>query len=85
MSLRPDPVGPVPEETARVARAAFPRGTMWMRLRDELVVIYEDVSFRPLFATRGRPAEAPWRLAHHAGQRAESRSSAGSWAARHAR
>jgi transposase len=36
---------------------------MWMRLRDELGVIYEDASFRPLFATRGRPAEAPWRLA----------------------
>jgi len=36
---------------------------MWMRLRNELGVIYEDASFRPLFATRGRPAEAPWRLA----------------------
>ena len=45
-----------------VARAAFPRGTMWMRLRDELGVIYDDASFRALFATRGRPAEAPWRL-----------------------
>jgi hypothetical protein len=33
-----------------------------MRLRDELGVIYEDDSFRPLFATRGRLAEAPWRL-----------------------
>src|ERR671935_1178942 len=34
-----------------------------MRLRDELGVIYDDASFRPLFAVRGRPAEAPWRLA----------------------
>ena len=34
-----------------------------MRLRDEFGVIYEDAVFRPLFATRGRPAEAPWRLA----------------------
>ena len=63
MSLRSEPIGPVPEETARVARAAFPRGTHWMRLRDELGVIYDDASFRPLFAVRGRPAEAPWRLA----------------------
>src|SRR5919198_1283655 len=63
MSLRSEPIGPVPEETARVARAAFPRGTIWMRLRDEMGVVYEDASFRPLFAIRGRPAEAPWRLA----------------------
>jgi transposase len=63
MSLRSEPIGPVPEETARVAHAAFPRGTNWMRLRDELGVVYEDATFRPLFATRGRPAEAPWRLA----------------------
>src|ERR671923_165689 len=63
MSLQPEPLGPVPEETARVARAAFPRGTRWMRLRDELGVIYEDGAFQPLCSTRGRPAEAPWRLA----------------------
>jgi len=42
MSLRLDPVGPVPEETVRVARAAFPRGSAWMRLRDELGPIYRD-------------------------------------------
>ena len=63
MSLRSEPIGQVPGETARVAHAAFPRGTNWMRLRDELGVIYEDVTFRPLFSPRGRPAEAPWRLA----------------------
>src|SRR2546425_9064294 len=63
MSLRFEPIGPVPEGTARVARAAFPRGTTWMRLRDELGVLYENADFRLLFATRGRPAEAPWRLA----------------------
>ncbi len=41
MSLRFEPIGPVPEETAGVARAAFPRGAMWMRLRDESgVMIY---------------------------------------------
>ena len=26
MSMRPKPIGPVPEDTARVARAAFPKG-----------------------------------------------------------
>ena len=36
MCLRPEPINPVPEETRRVAVAAFPKGTAWMRLRDEL-------------------------------------------------
>lgn len=63
MSLHPVPVGPIPEETARVARAAFPKGNVYMQMRDVLGSIYEDVQFTALFATRGRPAEAPWRLA----------------------
>ena len=63
MSLRPDSVGPVPDETAQVARAAFFRGTPWMRLRDELGTMYQDATFAALLSTRGRPAEAPWRLA----------------------
>ena len=63
MSLRPDPVGPIPEETARVARAAFPKGHPCLRLRDSLGTIYDDTRFVALFPPRGRPAEAPWRLA----------------------
>src|SRR5215218_9640264 len=63
MSLRIESAGPVPEETARVARAAFPRGNVYMQMRDVLGVIYEDETFSPLFAARGRPAECPWRLA----------------------
>jgi transposase len=34
-----------------------------MRLRDELGPIYDDTTFAALFSHRGRPAEAPWRLA----------------------
>src|SRR5919197_1450703 len=63
MSLRPEPIGPVPEETARVARAAFRRGNAYLRLRDELGTIYTDEAFAALFPTHGQPAEAPWRLA----------------------
>jgi transposase len=63
VSLQPQPIGPVPEETARVARAAFPNGNVYMRLRDELGSLSEDASFAPLFHTRGQPAETPWRLA----------------------
>ncbi|HEX2172781.1 MAG TPA: IS1182 family transposase [Dehalococcoidia bacterium] len=63
MSLQPQPIGPIPEETARVARAAFPKGNVYMQMRDALGTVYDDASFAALFATRGRPAEAPWRLA----------------------
>ena len=63
MSLRPEPIRPVPEETARVARAAFPKGNAFMQMRDELGVIWEDEDFADLFPRRGQPALAPWRLA----------------------
>src|SRR5215218_9033769 len=63
MSLRPEPLGPIPAETARVTRAAFPKGHPCLRLRDELGPIYDDDRFASLFPTHGRPAEAPWRLA----------------------
>ncbi len=53
----------IPEETARIAHAAFPKGTTWMALRDELGTLYDDAVFSHLFAVRGRPAQAPWRLA----------------------
>ena len=63
MSMHPAPTAPVPDETARVAHAAFPRGNAWIALRDAVGPIYDDASFARLFARRGRPAEAPWRLA----------------------
>jgi transposase len=63
MSLHPEPLAAVPEETAHVARAAFPQGNLYMRMRDEIGVIFADEAFAPLFSPRGQPAEAPWRLA----------------------
>ena len=63
MSLRPEMIGSIPPETARVTQAAFPHGNRYVRLRDELGVSYDDALFAPLFSSRGRPAEAPWRLA----------------------
>jgi transposase len=63
MSLHARKPDPIPEETARVARAAFPDGTLYLRMREALDVIYSDEDFADLFPTRGQPAEAPWRLA----------------------
>src|SRR3712207_5701471 len=63
MSYHPQPIAPIPDETNHVARAAFPRGTLAMDLRDELAGLYTDRDFADLFAIRGQAAECPWRLA----------------------
>ncbi len=63
MSLHPQAIGPVPEETARVARAVFRKGNLYLRIRDELGTIYDDPLFVGLFPNVGQPALAPWRLA----------------------
>src|SRR4051794_3820410 len=63
MSLRLEPIGEIPGETVRVARAAFPKSTVVMRLRDEFSALYQDEDFRNLYPTRGQPALPAWRLA----------------------
>ena len=64
MSLQPSPGrDEVPADTARVARAAFPHGNPYLRLRDELGSVFDDQTFTSLFPTRGRSAESPARLA----------------------
>ncbi len=64
MSLQPQSLGPVPFDTARVARAAFPKGTRCLRIADALGgAPYDDAAFADLFPVRGQPAEAPARLA----------------------
>jgi transposase len=63
MSLQPKPGYEVPEETARVARAAFPQGTLCTRIYDALGTIFQDADFISLFPVQGQPAEAPVRLA----------------------
>ncbi|HSH81313.1 MAG TPA: transposase, partial [Herpetosiphonaceae bacterium] len=63
MSLRPQVIYVVPEETARVARAAFPKGTIYTRIYDALGSIFAVQQFAELFPKRGQAAEAPVRLA----------------------
>lgn len=54
----------VPAETARVAQAAFPKGHIYLTVRDALGEVFADGSFSDLFSTdTGRPAVAPGRLA----------------------
>ncbi|MFL5590729.1 MAG: IS1182 family transposase [Ktedonobacteraceae bacterium] len=63
MSMYPQALGSIPEETGRVARAACPQGTLAMRLRDSLGELYQDEQFAALYPVEGQPAYAPWRLA----------------------
>src|SRR2546421_7852789 len=63
MSMYARELGSIPEETARVARAACPKGTLAMRLRDELGELYQDEHFVSLYPIEGQPAYEPWRLA----------------------
>ena len=62
MSLHPQVLCPIPEETVRVAHAAYPKGNLYLRIRDELGTLYKDERFADLFPRCGQSAEAPWRL-----------------------
>jgi len=63
MSMYAREQGRIPEETARVAWAACPKGTLAMRLRDELGELYQDEHFVSLYPVEGQPAYDPGRLA----------------------
>jgi transposase len=63
MALRPQPLAPVPEETIRVARAAFPQGHPALPCRDALGTIVQDTDVAPLLPLEGHPGLPPWRLA----------------------
>jgi transposase len=63
MSLTPRAIQPVPAETVRVARAAFPKGHPYPTLRDALGPIFQDEDFAALFPLGGQPGLPPWRLA----------------------
>lgn len=63
MSLQPEALNPIPEQTSLVAHAAFPKPSSYMTMRDELGTFYRDQDFAALFPSRGQHALAPWRLA----------------------
>ena len=59
MSLKPSVIEPVPEQTERVARAAFPKGNLYISIRDQLGTLFEDADFSSLYPRRGQPACPP--------------------------
>jgi len=63
MSLPRDQLPLIPPETVRVAQAAFPGGTVYMRMREELGTLFNDEQFAAVYAREGQPALHPWQLA----------------------
>ncbi len=63
MSLNAPVVYILPEETEQVAKAAFPTGNRYLRLRDALGPLFAHADFQDLFSREGRPAPDPARLA----------------------
>ncbi|WP_406386282.1 transposase [Streptomyces sp. NBC_01618] len=59
MSTRPKGLPEIPEQTVAVARAAFPQGSLAIRVRDRLARVFADESFAGAFGVRGAPGLSP--------------------------
>jgi transposase len=64
MTLHPKNHWQIPEQTAQIARASFPKGNEFMKMYDELGTLYTDTDFTTLFPARsGQSAISPAKLA----------------------
>ncbi len=63
MLIHPQNIPDIPQQTVEVARASFPKGNIYMNIRDSLGSIFDSEAFADLFPQKGQPAYAPWRLA----------------------
>lgn len=53
----------IPAETIEVAQAAFPKGNVYLTLRDHLGPLFQDADFAELFAWQGQAGISPGLLA----------------------
>ncbi len=64
MTLHPKDPWNIPSETAKIARASFPKGNIYMKMYEELGIFYLDSDFQDLFPARcGQSAISPGKLA----------------------
>lgn len=61
--MQPRPWPPVPPETGKIARSAFRKGTLAMRVRDQLGSWCDDEAFAAVYGVRGAPGISPAQLA----------------------
>jgi transposase len=62
MSLKLNEGRSIPEATRNVAKAAFPKGNVYLWIGDELGELYADHLFSDLYPLRGQPTESPGQL-----------------------
>jgi transposase len=62
MSIQPKTNTGIPEETNQVAKSAFPKGNVYVWIRDELGELYRDELFTGLYPEVGQPALSPGKL-----------------------
>ncbi|MFG2638713.1 hypothetical protein ACGFX8_33945 [Streptomyces sp. NPDC048362] len=55
MSMWPVGLSEIREQTVVVARAAFPKGSVAIRVRDRLAEVFGDEPFAAAFGVRGAP------------------------------
>lgn len=53
----------VPAKTAELAKKVFKKGNRYLKIRDELGIVFTNEKFKHLFSHQGRAAEAPGNLA----------------------
>jgi len=58
MSIQPKTNIGIPEETRQVAKSAFPKGNVYVWIRDELGELYRDELFAELYPEVGQAADA---------------------------
>jgi transposase len=64
MTIQPHNRREIPEQTQLIARQVFPKGNVYLQLRDEFGELYEDAQFVDLFcATSGQRGYSPGQLA----------------------
>jgi len=61
--LRLSGINEIPGTTVQVAKAAFPKGNVYLQIRDELGTLYQNADFAELYSKMGRPAVPAWQLA----------------------
>ena len=63
MVLHHQPIKSIPPLTKEIAHKAFPKGNIYLTLRDELGTFYDDQDFAELYSDEGQPALRPSGLA----------------------
>jgi transposase len=53
----------IPARTAELAKKVFKKGNRYLKIRDEMGIVFENKTFKHLFSHQGRAAEAPGNLA----------------------